>query len=590
MKDLKFISPFKKLCITIGNLPTAYIESMSYYEGLTFLVNYLANNVIPAVNNNSEVVKELQDQFVILKNYVDNYFDNLDVQEEINNKLDEMADSGQLTDIIAQYLGLAGMITFDTVADMKLAENLVNGSKCSTLGFYNVNDGGNAFYKIREVINTDTIDEMTLFALHDPTLVAELIIELPIDPLKLGAKGNGTDDDYNYLAKSLSYKNVILTKGSYLISSTLNIESDTILDGKECTIIPDENITAITIQGNGISNPVVNTNIKNIKIDTSNSNTNGIYLKDGYFNYFDNINISQLSSNDSYGIKIINGFNHKITNSRVLGNRTYTGQKGIDISSTNTNDSIENMTNCKYDTLLLQRLEYGVKCNYLTTANTVEFNNIGFSDCDYAYYLTGNAEPIAINNTRIEDNQNLTSYGYYIDSNIYVSINNFNIYNVKYPIYNNSTNDVYASGMLSCTGTTKSPKFTILTTNGNFITDGQWHINSNTYNFCNSSSIATDKYIANGSGFINIGNTVTGDSFDIPSPHNRIVKLENRLFNVYGTRGCEMLVYATTTGYVLQSSTNGSPTSAFSGSNITVEPYKFYKIKMIDNNKWTVID
>ena len=51
-----------------------------------------------------------------------------------------------------------------------------------------------------------------------------------------------------------------------------------------------------------------------------------------------------------------------------------------------------------------------------------------------------------------------------------------------------------------------------------------------------------------------------------------------------------MLVYATTTGYVLQSSTNGSPTSAFSGSNITVEPYKFYKIKMIDNNKWTVID
>ena len=217
MKDLKFISPFKKLCITIGNLPTAYIESMSYYEGLTFLVNYLANNVIPAVNNNSEVVKELQDQFVILKNYVDNYFDNLDVQEEINNKLDEMADSGQLTDIIAQYLGLAGMITFDTVADMKLAENLVNGSKCSTLGFYNVNDGCNAFYKIREVINTDTIDEMTLFALHDPTLVAELIIELPIDPLKLGAKGNGTDDDYNYLAKSLSYKNVILTKGSFLI-------------------------------------------------------------------------------------------------------------------------------------------------------------------------------------------------------------------------------------------------------------------------------------------------------------------------------------------------------------------------------------
>lgn len=103
MKELKFISPFKKLCITIGNLPTAYIESMSYYEGLTFLVNYLANNVIPAVNNNSEVVKELQEQFVILKNYVDNYFENLDVQEEINNKLDQMVEDGTFEELLTLY-------------------------------------------------------------------------------------------------------------------------------------------------------------------------------------------------------------------------------------------------------------------------------------------------------------------------------------------------------------------------------------------------------------------------------------------------------------------------------------------------------
>ena len=29
--EIKFISPFKRLCVTIGNLPTAYMESMSYY-------------------------------------------------------------------------------------------------------------------------------------------------------------------------------------------------------------------------------------------------------------------------------------------------------------------------------------------------------------------------------------------------------------------------------------------------------------------------------------------------------------------------------------------------------------------------------
>ena len=86
----------------------------------------------------------------------------LSSQEEINNKLDEMAESGQLTDIIAQYLGLAGMIAFDTVADMKLAENLVNGSKCHTLGFYSVGDNGSALYKVRPVTNEDVVDESSI--------------------------------------------------------------------------------------------------------------------------------------------------------------------------------------------------------------------------------------------------------------------------------------------------------------------------------------------------------------------------------------------------------------------------------------------
>ncbi len=103
-KNIEFVSPFKKMCITLGNLPTAYLESMSYYEALTFLVNYLENNVIKVVNNNSEVVVELQEKFTELKNYVDTYFDNLDLQEEVNNKLDAMVDDGTFDEIINQEL------------------------------------------------------------------------------------------------------------------------------------------------------------------------------------------------------------------------------------------------------------------------------------------------------------------------------------------------------------------------------------------------------------------------------------------------------------------------------------------------------
>lgn len=97
-------SPFKKLVMTIGELPTSFVESMTYYECLAWLVNFLETQVIPAVNNNGEAVEELQGLFIELKNYVDTYFDNLDVQDEIDNKLDDMVEAGTFDTIINQEI------------------------------------------------------------------------------------------------------------------------------------------------------------------------------------------------------------------------------------------------------------------------------------------------------------------------------------------------------------------------------------------------------------------------------------------------------------------------------------------------------
>lgn len=95
--------PFKRLVMTIGELPTSFIESMTYYELLAWFVNYLETVIIPTVNNNAEATQELQVLFTELKNFVDNYFDNLNVQEEINNKLDEMAEDGTLQGFFTGY-------------------------------------------------------------------------------------------------------------------------------------------------------------------------------------------------------------------------------------------------------------------------------------------------------------------------------------------------------------------------------------------------------------------------------------------------------------------------------------------------------
>ena len=84
-------------------MPAVLDDSLSYYECLCKIVAKL-NDTIKAVNNIVANQSELVNQFNQLKTYVDNYFENLDVQEEINNKLDAMAESGELESIIAQYL------------------------------------------------------------------------------------------------------------------------------------------------------------------------------------------------------------------------------------------------------------------------------------------------------------------------------------------------------------------------------------------------------------------------------------------------------------------------------------------------------
>lgn len=168
------LSPFKRMVMTIGTLPTAFTESMTYYEALAYFVKEI-EQIIHAVNQNAEATKELQTLYTQLKQYVDDYFDNLDVQEEINNKLDEMAEQGELADIIAQYLQLAGVLAYDTKASMKTAVNLTNGSICKTLGDNNIQDGKGSFYKVRQIQNTDIIDEENIIALSDNNLVAEKI-------------------------------------------------------------------------------------------------------------------------------------------------------------------------------------------------------------------------------------------------------------------------------------------------------------------------------------------------------------------------------------------------------------------------------
>lgn len=175
--DFKKICPFKWYVLQNFPFIEADFDSITYYQLLCKLAEEI-NKVINSNNSIGQQTEILTNAFNELQDYINHYFDTLNIQEEINNKLDEMAENGQLADIIAQYLQLAGVLAFDTVADMKIAENLTNGSIVRTLGYSNIQDTNGAFYKIRNVLNTDVIDDINIIALTNfNNLVAEKIKE-----------------------------------------------------------------------------------------------------------------------------------------------------------------------------------------------------------------------------------------------------------------------------------------------------------------------------------------------------------------------------------------------------------------------------
>ena len=102
-EDYKELPPFKMQVLTNFPYIEADFDALTNYQLLCKVVEYL-NMVIHNENEVTEQVTSLYNAYVALQNYVNNYFDNLDVQDEINNKLDSMAQDGSLTTLIKNYV------------------------------------------------------------------------------------------------------------------------------------------------------------------------------------------------------------------------------------------------------------------------------------------------------------------------------------------------------------------------------------------------------------------------------------------------------------------------------------------------------
>ena len=115
----KNIEGLKKLCVTIGNLPSSYVDSLSYYECLMWLCNYIEKTIVPAINDNSEAITELQA-------YVEQYLVDMDeVKQQIIEIFDKCYDlQNQITSNDSDIAEL-----YELVGNLKTyTDNLVNES------------------------------------------------------------------------------------------------------------------------------------------------------------------------------------------------------------------------------------------------------------------------------------------------------------------------------------------------------------------------------------------------------------------------------------------------------------------------------
>ena len=217
---------FRKLVFmnmqALTNFP--YIENdfdaLTDYELLSLVVKYL-NDVIENQNDQNDSITNLYNSFLALQTYVNNtkdtledafntldnyvrtFFENLDLQEEVNNKLDEMLEDGVLEQIIEQYLNSKAVFCFNTIADLKAATNLIDGSEVRLLGNTTYNDGVNEMFLVTTRTVDDVDGENDTIVIND-NLVAKRIKVKENLPLKPNITSNEKIENLHIVNESTS--------------------------------------------------------------------------------------------------------------------------------------------------------------------------------------------------------------------------------------------------------------------------------------------------------------------------------------------------------------------------------------------------
>lgn len=203
-------------------------------------VNMLIRMFNKLSKNTKTTVEDYINQFNELHDYVHDYFDNLDVQEEINNKLDAMVEDGTLQEILGEYFtiidGFKNKVKY-------IFPKFISGRKSSdySLITYKDNvimiDSSSSSYwaDVEDMLEDNSISKIDVFILshYDPDHVGNLenlvtndyitsdsIVYLPAVPSRYPAMQTVETNIKNMLSSN----NISYTTPSE--NQTINVEDD----------------------------------------------------------------------------------------------------------------------------------------------------------------------------------------------------------------------------------------------------------------------------------------------------------------------------------------------------------------------------
>lgn len=186
---------------TVAMVPKGEYSSEAYYEKLnTVLYN---DSTYMAIKPSTGVLPTNTEYWQLIGGGVTREY----VQGQVVDNLDSNETTKALSAKQGNKLNKSKATIYDTVADMKADTSLKTGMTAQTLGYYGVNDGGGATYKITNIESeTDYQEEL------ENELYATLIIKNNIINIKqFGAKsqiGTNTKTDIkNYILKYIEISN-----------------------------------------------------------------------------------------------------------------------------------------------------------------------------------------------------------------------------------------------------------------------------------------------------------------------------------------------------------------------------------------------